>query len=196
MKNKIKSFIQTITWKNTKEIDTASKWTTDKLQDIVTSKVSNALEGQVEKVNSINTEVKDILWDKYDELINNKEIIHIEKESFQSQVFQDAAFAYLPEKYWNSDRYFYTVELEDDYTLYIVHGKVSSDNPFEIKHGSDCRWDDFRKTDTTVYTSESWIILEEHIFKDNSVNSYLGYNQSVDSLIEHAQKSLWKKVEK
>lgn len=82
-------------------------------------------------------EAKSALGDIADRAIpKDKTIAGATKTKFQSRTFQGANYGYMPERYGDHDRALITLSFDDGAKTFIVTGKVSSGNPFEVGHAA------------------------------------------------------------
>lgn len=133
-------------------------------------------------------ELRGLLSKSLDKLILSKgEPIDIKKEIFQSDTFIKAGYVCLPEKYGKGDRSLYTVKYQDGHQIFVVTGKISSDNPFEVGHAAGAGLD-LRKDFTVVYVHDGkQKISEIPIGREDECNTY---EAELDYLVKHIRRSL------
>ncbi|MBI5152521.1 hypothetical protein HZA39_03230 [Candidatus Peregrinibacteria bacterium] len=133
-------------------------------------------------------ELRDLLGESFENLILSKgDPINIKKEIFQSNTFIEAGYIYLPERYGKGDRSLYTVKYQDGHQVFVVTGKVSSKNPFEVGYTADAGLD-LRKNFTVVYIHDGeQKISEIPIGRKDECNTY---EVELNYLIEHIRKNL------
>ena len=59
-------------------------------------------------------------------LSDEKEVLQLTREDFQSTTYQQAGYGNMPERYGTSDRYVYTLEYADGSQVIIMGGKFAS----------------------------------------------------------------------
>jgi hypothetical protein len=135
-------------------------------------------------------ELEQILADKFHDFFPDGIPGKVERESFQSETFRAAGFHTLPDRYGTSDRSLYTVKGEGGSITFVVTGKVSSDNPFEVMHASLSGVLDLRKDMTIVYQFDGKDKITETQIKTGARNEYSGPNGNPDVLLSYLRSTL------
>jgi hypothetical protein len=72
-------------------------------------------------------ELRTVLGDLAGEALSDeKEVMQLIREDFQSTTYQQAGYGNMPERYGTSDRYVYTLEYADGSQVIIMGGKFAS----------------------------------------------------------------------
>jgi hypothetical protein len=98
----------------------------------------------------------------------------------------------MPERYGTADRFLYAVEYPDGRRTFVVVGKVSSGNPFEVSHATMGGMD-LRASHVVIYKYDGKGTITE-INQDGGSNVYSGENGNPDFLLGHIRQSLGTKV--
>ena len=77
----------------------------------------------------------------------------------------------MPEKYGPGDGFLYTV-VEGRKETFVVTGKISSENPFEVMHASHLGTLDLREKMTVVYQYDGKNTITETDLKTKEKNQY------------------------
>lgn len=118
----------------------------------------------------------------------------IERETFQSETFREAGYHCMPERYGKGDRFLYTIRQDDGRITFVMTGKVSSGNPYEVGHAADALLD-LRKDLTVVYQYNGNETIRETILSNGQENIYQGEYGKPDALLSYIKPTLGKKVE-
>ncbi|HUW24477.1 MAG TPA: hypothetical protein VMW04_02505 [Patescibacteria group bacterium] len=112
-------------------------------QDIPVSRIRTLQEG-VEDVRTLLGGMTDTI------LPQGREVIQLQRENYQSRTFQRAAFDAMPERYGRFDRSLIIITFDNRAQTFIVTGRTSSGNPFEVMHAT-MEGLDLRGTHTVIY---------------------------------------------
>lgn len=114
-------------------------------------------------------------------------VLRLDKEHCQSPTFRSAAYNMMPERYGNADRSLTTITLETGAQVFIVAGRVSSDNPYEVWHAADGGMD-FRHTQVSVYAYGSDETITE--YAGGQINTHVGQYATSAAFLLQARLSL------
>jgi hypothetical protein len=126
-------------------------------------------------------------------LPSDRMVTEVVCDGYQSETFRSAGYHMMPDRYGTTDRALVTVKFDDDASLFIVTGRVSSDNPYEVGHGAGGGID-LREKQTTVYVYDGHETITEYL-PDGENNSYTGEYGTPDALLPHVESSLGTMVE-
>lgn len=120
----------------------------------------------------------------------------VERETFQSETFQRAGFDTMPDRYGLGDRFLYTTRGEDGRITFVVAGRVSSGNPWEVMHASFPGALDFRKDMTVVYQYDGTGTITETQLRNGERTEYSGQYGNPEALLSSIRQTLGKQVTK
>ncbi len=109
------------------------------------------------------------------------------KQIFQSKTFRAAAYNYMTDRYGQGDRSLTTVDLDTGAQVFVVTGKISSGNPWEVGHAGHGGID-LRQTQTTVYAFDGTNIITEYGAGQKTI--FQGELGRPDTLLSHIRQSL------
>jgi hypothetical protein len=130
---------------------------------------------------SINAEIADAVFPE------GVRATSMKIDFFQSPTFKKAGYSYMPERYGTFDRSLTTVTLEDDTQVFIVNGKVSGDNPWEVFHAT-AGGTDLRGSEVVVYAYDGDETITE--FAHGQENAYSGEYGVPDALLPAIMESM------
>ena len=116
------------------------------------------------------------------------EVTELAREDFQSATFRNAAYHMMPERYGNADRSLTTITLETGAQVYIVDGKTSSGNPYDVWHAAGGGMD-LRDSTTTVYAYDGVGAITEYM-PNGEVTKYEGEYGTPSALLPYLKQSL------
>jgi len=88
---------------------------------------------------------------EHDKLLpENSDVTELTRVNYQSRTYRAAAFQHMQDRYGSSDRHVYIISHNDNKVVFVIHGKVSGSNPWEVMHAT-LGAADFRNWNTTVY---------------------------------------------
>jgi len=119
---------------------------------------------------------------------------HVTRETFQSKTFVNAGYYLMPEKYGNWDRALYTVKGNSPAITFVVTGKASSINPYEVGHAVAGGFD-LRKNQTVVYQYNGNGKIVETQLRTGEVNEYGGQNGKPKVLLSYIRPTLGEPVQ-
>jgi len=117
-----------------------------------------------------------------------KVVTGLYREDFQSKTFQQAGYSFMPKRYANSDRSLTAITFADGTQTFVVTGKISSGNPYEVGHAVSGGID-LRTTTTVIYEFDgNETIIETTPNRDNS--TYRGEYGHPEALLPHVRSSM------
>ncbi len=132
-------------------------------------------------------EIKSVLGEKGNEILApNKEVKELFEEKFQSKTFINAGFNLMDSN--GSDRTLYTITFTDDSQVFILTGKISSRNPYEVGHAAD-EGMDLRKEQITIYIYDGGSTITEMILNTKESKEYKGEFGKPEALLPHLKKT-------
>jgi hypothetical protein len=117
----------------------------------------------------------------------------VTKDFFQSNAFKNAGFHHMPERYGVADRSLTCIDLQDGAQIFVVEGKVSNNNPFEIVLHAAAGGKEWRQSKVVVYTYDGDETITE--YADGEANIYTGEYGRPDALLPAIREKLGEYVE-
>ena len=134
-------------------------------------------------------ELKQLLGEFSGEVLpEDKEIAELSRENFQSNTFRSAGYSTMPDRYGNTDRTLYTLSFADGSQTFVVTGKVSSGNPYEVGHAADGGID-LRRKHTVIYQYDGQETITERM-PTGETNQYTGEYGKPDALLPHLRQRM------
>lgn len=134
-------------------------------------------------------EVRILLGDLADIVLPQDRVVTgLSRENFQSSTFQRAGYSFMRERYSGSDRSLSIITFADGAQTFVVGGKISSGNPYEVGHASGDGID-LRKTITVIYDYDGIETITERT-PDGEINTYHGEYGKPEALLPHVRRSM------
>jgi len=139
-------------------------------------------------------QLRALLDARFEELVvANGEPNSITRRDFQSREFRDMGCHHMPDRYGTSDRFLYTLEYDDGRRVFVVTGKVATDNPYELDHAGAGGLD-LRPELTVVFMYDGKGTITEISLRDSNTNTHTGEAGNPDFLLGHIERSLGTEV--
>jgi hypothetical protein len=136
---------------------------------------------------NINLELQGILAEKYSELVpTNKKMLCIKKSGYQSAGFINAGFDLEKGREQETDRHIFTVDFDDKSQLFVITGKIKSDNPYELAYLGV----DLRGGKTMAYVFDGIGTITEFDLETGDTNTYDGKAGRPETLLHYMDRAV------
>lgn len=148
------------------------------------------MSGQERLIDEGMQEVREVLGDLAKEVIvEDREVIGLSREDFQSPTFQRAGYGGMTDVYGRADRSLYTVDFIDGSQVFVVSGRVSSGNPYEVGHAAGGGID-LRRQHTVIYQFDGQETITERLLTAGEANQYTGEHGRPQTLMPHLRQNM------
>ena len=133
--------------------------------------------------------------DLVEEILPAKErIVEIKRDYYRSPDYMKAGYQHMSERYGNSDRSLTTISWDTGEQVFVLSGKISSGNPYELGAAAGAGMD-LRKDHTVVYSYDGKGTITEILPDDNTRQVHTGDEGKPEVLLHFITQDLGEHVE-